>query len=264
MPRSTAMSNNSVQKNLRTLMTQHDIGENALSRETGVPQSTIHRVLNGHNLEPRDSTLLPLARHFGMTVEQLRRGTTTTQKPHAPITQRAKTTAAPKRSPAIHIDPIRIIADRSELDTGSDIAVAEVDITVSGGPGNWVPAFTETPNFMIYPRNWFEQVGANPEHVRAMRIVGDSMEPLLFQGDRITVNLADTRIINRGVYVFAAASVDLGIRVRRLFWTIDGRLRIVSDNPDKTLYPDEFLGQSELEHIHVLGRVIDKSGRGGL
>lgn len=264
MPRSTAISHNLVPQHLRTLMNQHGLGENALSRETGVPQSTIHRVLNAHSLDPRDSTLLPLALHFGITVEQLRRGATTAKKPHAKAVQRAKAATSPKHAPAIHVDRIRIIEDRSELDTGSEVAIAEVDITVSGGPGSWAPVFAETPSFMIYPLSWFEQVGAKPENVRAMRIVGDSMEPLLYQGDRIAVHLADTRIVNRGVYVFAAGSIDLGIRVRRLFWTIDGRLRIVSDNPDKMLYPDEFLAPHELNHIHILGRVIDKSGRGGL
>lgn len=264
MPRSTAMSHNLVPHHLRALMNQHRIGENALSRQTGVPQSTIHRILNEAQLEPRDSTLLPLARHFGITVEQLRRGVNTAKKPDDWSLQSTKAPTASKHSPVIHADPIRIIHDRSELDTGSEVAVAEVEVNVSGGPGTWAPAYSETQHFMIYPLSWFEQVGAKPEHVRAMRIVGDNMEPLLYQGDRITVNLADNRIVNRGVYVFATGRIDIGIRVRRLFWTIDGRLRIVSDNPDKMLYPDEFLAPHELEHIHVLGRVIDKSGRGGL
>jgi phage repressor protein C with HTH and peptisase S24 domain len=259
------MSSNRVQQHLRTLMQQHGLGETALARETGVPQSTIHRVLSERSLDPRDSTLLPLARYFGITVEQLRRGGNVEPRhPPSRASKHAIPASTPKSIPAIELDPIRVVENRTDLDHGSEVAIAEVDVTVSGGPGTWAPAFVDTPHFMIYPHSWFEHVGASPEHVRVMRIVGDSMEPLLFQGDRITVNLADDRIVNRGVYVFATGRIDIGIRVRRLFWTIDGRLRIVSDNPDKILYPDEFLAPHELEHIHILGRVIDKSGRGGL
>lgn len=262
MPRSPAMSQNRVPQHLRTLMDQHGLGENALSRETGVPQSTIHRVLNEPGLEARDSTLHPLATYFGITVEQLRRGTAAAKTAYQRTVQRAKAAMTP--SPPIPAFEVRAIEGQDEIDPESEISIAEVDIMVSGGPGAWMPEYAETRYRMVYQRSWFEQVGAKPENVRTMKVIGDSMEPLIYQGDRIVINFADTRIVNRGVYVFAAGSIDPDIRVKRLFWTVDGRLRIVSDNPDKTLYPDEFLAQSELEHIHVLGRVIDKSGRGGL
>lgn len=261
MPRPTAMSRNRVPQHLRTLMNQHRIGENALSRATGVPQSTIHRVLNEPGLEARDSTLHPLATYFGITVEQLRRGTTAAQQTHKHTQREATVKRAPPPIPAYEV---RASEGQDDLDPESEVSIAEVDIAVSGGPGAWLPEYAETRYRMVYQRSWFEQVGAKPEHVRTMKVIGDSMEPLLYPGDRIVVNFADTRIVNRGVYVFAAGSVDPDIRVKRLFWTVDGRLRIVSDNPDKTLYPDEFLAQGELEHIHILGRVIDKSGRGGL
>jgi phage repressor protein C with HTH and peptisase S24 domain len=44
----------------------------------------------------------------------------------------------------------------------------------------------------------------------------------------------------------------------------DGRLRVVSDNPDKTKYPDEFIEGDDLNNILIIGQVIHKMGEGGL
>ncbi|TAA42499.1 helix-turn-helix domain-containing protein [Pseudoxanthomonas winnipegensis] len=63
---------NSVAENLRELMRLRGISENELSRQTGVPQPTIHRVLAGSSADPRDGTLRPLAFFFKVSVEALR------------------------------------------------------------------------------------------------------------------------------------------------------------------------------------------------
>lgn len=47
------------------------ISEGELSRKTGVPQSTIHRILAGQIKESKPSTLRPLANYFGLTLSQL-------------------------------------------------------------------------------------------------------------------------------------------------------------------------------------------------
>lgn len=50
------------------------MSENQLSALTGVPQPTINRILRGESKNPTDKTVEPLARHFGVTVETLKRG----------------------------------------------------------------------------------------------------------------------------------------------------------------------------------------------
>lgn len=257
MSRSVALPTSLVQVQLRSLMTQHAIGESELARQTGVPQSTIHRVLKGHNLEPRDSTLLPLATYFGITVEQLRRGTIAAKSAYDRAMQCAK--SAMKSTPAS-----TALESEDGLDPIRGVPIPEVDLVVTGEPGTRVPMSVDSADPTLYPPHWFERVGARPEDLRSMKVVGDSMEPLLHPGDRITIHLADTRIVDRSVYAFFVDHLHLDIRIRRFFWTLDGRLRIVSDHPDKTLYPDEYLAPHALDHIRILGRVIDKSGPGGL
>ncbi|MFT3790792.1 MAG: hypothetical protein QM741_06890 [Rudaea sp.] len=51
--------------------------------------------------------------------------------------------------------------------------------------------------------------------------------------------------------------------MKRLFRLADGRVRIVSDNPDKTLYPDEFV-EFDVEGFTVLGKVVERKGTKGL
>jgi transcriptional regulator with XRE-family HTH domain len=240
-------------RNLRTLMDQQGLSETALARAAGVPQPTVHRLVNTNTHDPRDSTLRPLADYFGVTVEQLR-----TKLP-APL---PRPPAFPKkRIPGYEIKAI----DGSDgLDLDAEVLVAEVDVMVSGGHGAVVPEFVETRYRMSYQISWLRQVGANPNDVRLMKVTGNSMERTLFHGDRIAVNIADRRIVDGRVYVFATGGTDPDIKVKRLYRTIDGRLRITSDNMDKMQYPDEYLSPEEAEQLTIIGRVIDRSGQGGL
>lgn len=57
---------------LQKLMERRDISANALHRATGVPQPTITRLLQGKSVDPRDKTIAPIARHFNVSLMQLR------------------------------------------------------------------------------------------------------------------------------------------------------------------------------------------------
>lgn len=240
---------NNVADNLRTLMRTEELSENQLSRNTGVPQPTIHRVLSGRVADPRDGTLRPLAEYFGVTVEQLR-------------------TDLPRRekvSDGVAAYRVKAVDGDDGLDPDKEVMVAEIDVLVSAGPGLRQPEFVETRYRMSYQLSWFQQIGARPEQVRVMKVTGDSMERTLFHGDRVAVNLADNRhVVDGRVYVFATGGSEPDVKIKRLFKTSDGRLRIVSDNPDKALYPDEILSAEDAANVYIIGRVIDRSGRGGL
>lgn len=240
---------NTISKNLRQLMDLRGLSENRLATETGVPQPTIHRVLSGRVADPRDGTLRPLADYFGVTVEQMRTGLPAS---HA---------GTPGTIPAY---AVKAFEHGDELDGDREVLVAVVDVVVSGGHGSPAPEFVETSFRMAYQLSWFHQVRAKPEDVKVMKVFGDSMERTLFNGDRIAVNTGDKEVADGRVYVFMTPGPYPDIKVKRLYRTADGRLRIVSDNPDKTQYPDEYLTADEVPGLHMIGRVIDRSGRGGL
>lgn len=241
---------NSPPANLRELMTRAGISENRLSLKTGVPQPTIHRILNNRVADPRDGTLRPLAEFFGVTVEEMR----TNLPPAGSI-----------KEPLAGSYRVKVSEDQGDIDPDREIDVPEMDVQVSAGNGNAIPEYIDTKGSYTYRLSWFASVGAKPEQVRVMAVSGDSMERTLFHGDRIAVNLADNRqIIDGRVYVFATGGISPDVKIKRLFKTTDGRLRVVSDNADKALYPDEILSAEDVENICIIGRVIDRSGRGGL
>ena len=57
---------------LRHLMTLHNIGENELERLSEVTQPTIHRILSGESISPRDSNVGKIAKYFNVSNAQLR------------------------------------------------------------------------------------------------------------------------------------------------------------------------------------------------
>ena len=159
--------------------------------------------------------------------------------------------------------PIRAYQVKSSEDglAEGDIQLPVFDVLVSAGNGTLMPDFVETKYFQTYRQEWFDKEGVKPAEVRVMMVHGDSMNPLLYDGDKVTIALKKTRITNGGVYVILVGDAGDEARVKRLFKQADGRVRIVSDNPDKDLYPDEYM---DAGMVIVLGRVIDKSGKGGL
>jgi len=53
------------------LMHEKDINQSDLSRETGVPQPTIHRILNGHTKSSNYKTMKSIGKYFDVSVDYL-------------------------------------------------------------------------------------------------------------------------------------------------------------------------------------------------
>ena len=60
-----------INKILKLLLAESGIIEAELARQTGLPQTTINRLLLGETFDPRTTTLIPIAKFFGITVGQL-------------------------------------------------------------------------------------------------------------------------------------------------------------------------------------------------
>ena len=58
-------------ENLARLMKAHQISEADLSRQTGIPQATLNKLLQGLTEDPRISTLIALAKHFNISLDLL-------------------------------------------------------------------------------------------------------------------------------------------------------------------------------------------------
>jgi len=60
--------------NIQRVLDERDISLAKLAQLSGVPQSTLHRIMAGQIDEPRSSTIAPLADFLGITVQTLRDG----------------------------------------------------------------------------------------------------------------------------------------------------------------------------------------------
>jgi len=134
-------------------------------------------------------------------------------------------------------------------------------IAFSAGPG-YLPNYevVDDEAVVTYRRDWFQKNRINPKRVRRFRVVGDSMEPFVFAGDSILVNLDETNIVDGKVYAIRYGD---DLRVKILSRRLDGMLTLRSFNSEK--YRDEEVTATvAAEQISVIGRVRDKSGSGGL
>ena len=204
----------------------------ALAKAAGMKQPTIAEIEAGDYKESK--RINALARALKVNPDWLETG------------------KAPKH--LLHVSPVVLVE-------GSDdefVEVRALTLKTAAG-GGYVVDYVAVKGGRAYTRDYFRKRGLKPELCFRATVIGDSMEPHLFDGDEVLVNGGEKEILSGRVYAFAVRQEP---RVKRFFWQADGTLKIHSDNEAR--YPDEILTKEAAESFEVLGRVVDKSGSGGL
>ena len=106
-----------------------------------------------------------------------------------------------------------------------------------------------------YRRDWLAKKNLPIAALRVVEATGESMWPSIHAGDVVLINTADRRLRNGEAFAFRTED---GARIKRLFRQLDGRIRLVSDNPDKITYPDEWLTPGM--EAEIIGLVVHRSG----
>jgi phage repressor protein C with HTH and peptisase S24 domain len=102
-----------------------------------------------------------------------------------------------------------------------------------------------------FSRKWLRENALEAGKLSAVRVLGDSMEPLLREGDDLLVDMA-ARPFRDGIYVLR---LDGNLLVKRVTSQGAGRFSILSQNLS---YPPISV---MAEDLHLVGRVVWKSGR---
>ena len=139
--------------------------------------------------------------------------------------------------------------DRGEP-RGDFVDIPRLPLEASAGPGS--TAAQEIPfDSFRFSRRWLREQGLEPGQLSAIRVMGDSMDPLLRDGDEILVDRTP-RAFREGVHV-----VRLGeaLHVKLLQAVPPGRLRLISKNP--AYEPVEVA----MDDVDLVGRVVWKGGR---
>jgi len=142
------------------------------------------------------------------------------------------------------------------------VHIKEYAIRFAAGNGR-TPTYEEIQDSqpVPYPTEWFSQNGINPNNAIGVKVHGDSMSPLLCDGDSVLINLAETTVQNGKVYCLRYGDE---LRVKRVYRKLDGTLILTSDNPTHVPREEEIPPHLQDEHIAIIGRVRNKSGTGGL
>jgi len=130
------------------------------------------------------------------------------------------------------------------------VAVPRLDNGAAAGAGR-VPDGEAAFDTFRFSRRWLEEQGLARAELSAIRVEGDSMEPLLNDGDEILVDRAP-RAFRDGIHV-----VRLGdaLMVKRVASAGSGRVALLSQN---LAYPPV---EVAVEEVEIIGRVVWKGGK---
>ena len=161
----------------------------------------------------------------------------------------------------VRIEPARvrrpIIWDAEETLGAEFVFVPRLEVKASAGNGKIIWQVEEKGQKQAFRRAWIERLGLSPESLATISADGSSMAPRIEDGDSLTINLHDHTVASGKVYAIALGDE---LFVKRIFKIPGGGLRIVSDNPDKTRFPDWDLLPDNVESMRIIGRVVAVSG----
>lgn len=141
------------------------------------------------------------------------------------------------------------IAGENSRDT-AHVAIPRLAVDAAAGQGAF--ASGEAPvDTIFFSTRWLRSQGLDPARLSAIAVAGDSMDPVLRDGDDILVDTTP-RPLHDGIHV---VRVGEALLVKRVQTGARGRVVLESANP---AYRPIELG---LDEIEVIGRVVWKGGR---
>jgi phage repressor protein C with HTH and peptisase S24 domain len=165
-------------------------------------------------------------------------------------------------APFPSMEPILAWQHEDELPAGEFVLVPRLDVHLSAGHGagsSQVEIQFDEAQPQAFRAEWIRQQHLKPRKLAAMTARGNSMEPTIHDGDSLLVDTSQVEVIDGKVY---ALWYEGGERVKRLYRMPGGGLRIRSDNDRE--HPEILLGADYTGHVRVIGRVVHRSGTGGL
>lgn len=159
---------------------------------------------------------------------------------------------------AASLRPIAVWTNEDELPPEDYVFIPVLEVKLSAGNGNLIWHVDERGQRQAYTQKWADKVGIDPACAATMVVSGSSMEPRYQDGDSVVVDYCqrDT-IIDGKVY---AIILNNEAFIKRLFKEMDGGVRVVSDNQDKSRYPDRVVAPEYMEKLNIIGRVVALAG----
>lgn len=221
-------------------------------------QSAVARLLNASpqtlkNWESRGVSkngMLTAERTIGCSALWIESGEGEMLAPFSPLQREVSNVASTAR-------PVLSWEHEEELSADEYVFIPRLTVEASCGDGKAVWHIDEKGQRNAFRRSWAERLGINPEKCATIVASGDSMEERICDGDSLVLDYTQGIVLDGKVY---AITYSGEVFVKRLFKRIGGGIRIVSDNLDKTRYPDWDVTPEQMEHLQVIGRIVAISG----
>jgi len=228
---------------LRELLDRHGLSPTELHRRTGVPQSTLSRILSEKIVDPSDKHVSRIAEYFGVSTDQLR----------GRIELGESREAQPMHG---HVD----LSDISLWDDETPVEDDEVsvpflrEVELAAGSGRFVIEESERARLRFGKRS-LRHNGVQFDQAKCVTVRGNSMLPVLRDGATVGVNTGKCAIgdiIDGDLY---AINHNGQLRVKQVYRLPTG-IRLRSFNRDEHPDEDYSFQQMQEEQISLLGHVF--------
>lgn len=161
-----------------------------------------------------------------------------------------------------HLSLVRADGASDFMDTSDFVLVPQFDVKGACGLGH-TNQEELIKGGLVFKESWLRSKGISPKFgcSAVMDSDGDSMHPTIESNNILLANVSIRTLdqVQTGkVYAFVA---NKELRIKRLFKNLkDGGLRIVSDNPNKEIYEDEYLNKEELNNIQIVAHLAWRGG----
>lgn len=215
------------------------LSQRALAQLLGITQPGVYRM---ERSSKSSRQLLQLAEILGVSPEWLQNGT-------GEIAHRQPTA---DHSAACLTDSkdVAIVYEEDNIPEGYR-SIQALDVQFGAGSRYAVTEFPEEKP-RIYPEDFFRRHGLRPENLKAFRLSGESMQPMLQDGCWIVVDTTRTVIIDKRIY---ALSVGSELMVKQLLKGVDGKIIVNSLSPE---YPTQIVDPAAIP-VRIHGQVIEYS-----
>lgn len=205
----------------------------------GVTYEMARRYTKG-TAKPREDKISLIAEHLGCSEAYLSYGSG----------NQTALNDANREANAVESRLVPVEWNEEDQDSGEFYTVPLLDIELAAGEGSAV--LKEVEQYKLPFRKYtLRSRGVDPQSTRVVRVIGNSMTPVLSNGDAVGIDTSKTKIIDGDTY--AIRDGDL-LRVKILIERPDGGIIIRSFNHDE--YPDETLSKTErYDRITIIGRV---------
>ena len=147
--------------------------------------------------------------------------------------------------------------NEDELDPSQYLFVPRLDMSVPCGDGKPMFQIDEKGQRQAFRLAYLQRIGANPATIATVTAEGQSMWPRIIHDDSLTIDYSKNQVQDDAVFVFVYRDNWF---IKRLFRNPAGGLRVVSDNPDKSRYPDWFIEAEQMTEFQVIAKVLAVSG----